>query len=62
MAQMKLSTEKKLMDLENRTCGCQGGGGESGVDWGPIGVSRCQLLPLEWISNQILLCSTGSYV
>lgn len=23
-------------------------------------VNRCRLLPLEWISNEILLCSTGN--
>ena len=28
---MNLFTEKKLMDLENRLCGCQGGGEE--VHW-----------------------------
>ena len=34
MAQMKLSTEKKIMDLENRLNGCQrGGGGSSRMDW-----------------------------
>ena len=27
-----------------------------------LGVSRCKLLPLEWISNEILLYSTGNYV
>ena len=56
MAQMNLSTEKKTMDLENKTCGCQGGG--SGMDW-EFGVNRYKLLPLEWISNEILLYSTG---
>ena len=34
------------------------GGGMDGV----LGVNRCRLLPLEWISNEILLCSTGNYV
>ena len=29
---------------------------------GVLGVNRCRLLPLEWISNEILLCSTGNYV
>ena len=29
---------------------------------GELGVNRCRLLPLEWISNEILLCSTGNYV
>ena len=29
---------------------------------GELGVYRCRLLPLEWISNAILLCSAGNYV
>ena len=29
---------------------------------GDLGVNRCRLLPLEWISNEILLCSAGNYV
>ena len=61
MAQMNLSTEKKLMDLENILAVCQGEGGGSGMDW-ESGVNRCKLLPLEWIINEILLCSTGNYV
>ena len=36
-------------------------GGDSGVDWEP-GVNRCRLLPLEWISNEILLYSTGNHI
>ena len=39
-------------------CGCHGG--VSGMDWS-FGVNRCKLLPLEWISNEILLYSTGNY-
>ena len=27
-----------------------------------LGVNRCRMLPLGWISNGILLCSTGSSV
>ena len=53
MAQMNLSTERKIMDMENRR-GYQAGGGGSGIDW-EFGVNRCKLLPLEWISNMILL-------
>ena len=30
------------------------------MDW-EFGVNRCKLLHLEWISNEILLCSTGNY-
>ena len=60
---MNLSTEKKQTHGHGKqTCGCQGGGGgeRSGLDW-ELGVSRCKLLHLEWISNEILLHSTGNY-
>ena len=58
MAQRNLSAEKKLMDIENRLVLPRGG---SGVDWG-FGVNRCELLHSEWISNAILLYSTGNYI
>ena len=60
MAQMNLSIEKKQTHgLGEQTCGCPGGGGGSGMDW-EFGVSRCKLLHLEEISNDILLHSTGN--
>ena len=62
MVQMNLFTEKKQTHgLGEQTCGCQGGGGGGGMH-GVLGDNRCRLLPLEWISNEILLCSTGNYV
>ena len=61
MAQMNLSTAKKVMDLENRLVVAKEEGEEVGCT-GELGVNRCGLLPLEWISNEILLCSTGNYV
>ena len=61
MAQINLSKEKQLMDLGEQTCCCQKGGGGSGMDW-ESGVNRCKLLPLEWISNEILLYSTGNCI
>ena len=62
MAQMNLSKEnKQTHGLEEQTCGCQGEGGRSGVDW-EFGVSRCKLLHFEWISNEIVLYSTGNYI
>ena len=60
MAQMNLSTEKKIMDMENRLVVAKSQG-QSGRAW-EFGVNRCRQLPLEWISNKILLCSTGNYV
>ena len=59
---MNLSTENKPTHGHGeQTCGCQGGGGGSGMD-GVLWVTRCKLLPLEWISNEILLYSTGNYI
>ena len=58
---MSLSTEKKIMDVENRPVAAQGEG--EGAEWiGNLGLKRCRLLPLDWISNEILLCSPANYV
>ena len=35
--------------------------GREWVDW-ELGVSRCQLLHLEWISKEVLLYITGNYI
>ena len=35
--------------------------GGNGMDW-EFGVSRCKLLHLEWISNEVLLYSTENYI
>ena len=56
---MNLSTEEKIMDLGKRLVVANGEG--VGVV-GELGVNRYKLLPLELISNEILLCSTGNYV
>ena len=43
---------------------CQGGGvvrGGEGKDW-EFGISRCKLLYIGWISNKVLLYSTGSSI
>ena len=62
MAQMNLSTEKKQTHgLREKTCGCQEGGGGSGMDW-EFGVSRCNLLHLKWICNEIMLYSSENYI
>ena len=58
---MNLSTEKKIIDLENRLVVAKAEGGGSGVDW-VLGVNGCKLLLLEWICNETLLCSTGNYI
>jgi len=57
---MKLATEKKIMDLENRLAVAKEDGKEW-MDW-ECGVNRCKLLSLEWISNESLLCRTGNSI
>ena len=58
MAQMNQSTEQTHRHGE-QTYGCQGGG--RGINWG-FGGSICKLLHLEWVSNEVLLFSTGNYI
>ena len=60
MAQMNISTEKKIIDLENRLVAARGEEEGSGRDQ-ELGVNGCKLLLLEWIYNEILLC-TENYV
>jgi len=52
---------KETHGLGEQTCGSQGGGGRSGMDW-ELGVNRCKLLHLDWISSEILLDSMGNYI
>ena len=54
-------SRKETHGLGGQTCGCQGGGGGRGMDW-ESGVNRCKLSHLEWISNEMLLYSTGNYI
>ena len=58
---MSLSTEKKLIYLENRVVVAKEGGEGSGRDW-KFGVSRCKIMHSEWISNEILLYSIGNHI
>ena len=53
--------KKQTHGHEEQTCGCQGGGGRSGMYW-EFGAGRCKLLHLEWISNEILLYGIGNYI
>ena len=56
---MNSSTEKKQTHGHGeQTCGCQEGGGGKGT--GSLGLADGKLLHLEWISNEILLYSTGN--
>ena len=55
----ELFHRKENHGLVEQTCSCQEGGSGSGVDR-EFGVNRCKLLPLEWISNEILLWALGT--
>ena len=48
--------KKTLTDIENRLVVAKGGG----KDW-EFGIRRFKLLYIEWISNKVLLYSTGNY-
>ena len=39
----------------------KGEGAGAGMEW-EVGVSRCELLYIEWINNKGLLYSTGNYM
>ena len=54
-------TDNRLTDIKNRLVAAKAERGGSGMDW-EFGVSRCKLLDLEWISNEILLYSTGNCI
>ena len=47
--------------MGNRLVVAEGERGGSGMDW-EFGDSRHKLLHLEWISNEILLYSTGNNI
>ena len=61
MTQMNSSTKRTHRHRE-QACGYQGGR-EVKVEmkW-EFGISRCKLIYRGWISNKILLCSTGNYI
>ena len=62
MAQMNLSSKQKQTHRHGeQTCSCHRGEGGNGMDW-EFGVSRCKLFHLEWISDEVLLWSTGNHI
>ena len=62
MTQMNLSMKQKQTHRHReQTCSCQSRGCGGGMDW-EFGVSRCQLLYIEWVNNNVLLYSTGNYI
>ena len=58
MAQVNLSTEKKIMHLGEQTCGCQGRGGGIGMDW-EFGVNRWTLNILKIKAEKFIDKITG---
>ena len=54
-----LKNRNRLTDIENRLVVVKKGG--NGI-YGEFGVSNLYLLHLEWISNEVLLYSTGNYI
>ena len=54
-------TITKFTDIENRLVLAKEEEGGGGKDW-EFGISRCKLLYRGWISNKVLLYSTGNYI
>ena len=62
MVHLNLSTKQKQIHRHREeTCGCQGRGRLGGGKNWKFGVSRCKLVHLECIGNEVLLYSTGHY-
>ena len=62
MLQMNPSTQQKQtcgQDIENKLVVAKRQEEGSGMDW-ELGFSRCKLLYLEWISNEVLLLAQGT--
>ena len=59
---MNISTEKKIMDLENRLVATPGGEREEVGGISSLGLTGCKLLLLEWIYSEILPSSIENYV
>ena len=59
---MNPSTKQKQTHRygDNRLAVTKRKGGGRGMDW-EFGVGRCKVLHLEWISNEVMLYSTGNY-
>jgi len=55
-----LWNRNKIMDIENRLVVAKGGVGGR-MEW-EVEVSRCKLLYIEWINNNVLLYSTENYI
>ena len=55
-----LQNRNRLTDIENRLVVAKRERVLSGTDW-EYGVNKCKLLHSEWISNEVLLYSTGNY-
>ena len=53
--------QKQIHRHREQICGCQGEGEGSEINW-EFGVSRCKLLHLDWLSNEVLLYSTENYI
>ena len=47
------------MGIENRLLVAKGEGVGEAMEW-EVGVSRCRLLCMEWINNEVLLYNTGN--
>ena len=50
-----------FLDIENRLVAAKREGVRGEMEW-ELEVSRCKLLYIEWINNEVLLYGTGNYI
>ena len=57
----KYTKHKQTHRHRQQSCGCPGEGDRGGMDW-EFGISRCKLVYLEWINNNVLMYNTGNSI
>ena len=49
------------MDVQNGLVIAKGEGVGGGIEW-EVGISKCKLLYIKWVSNKVLWYSPGNYI
>ena len=62
MSRVNLSMKQKQTQRHReQICGCQGEGRWGRGD-GEFGISRGSLVYIDWMNDEVLLCSTGNHI
>ena len=61
MWNLKYDMDQHVYETDSEIQRTLGEGRQEGMDW-EFRISRCKVLYIDWISNMVLLYSTGSYI